>query len=122
MTNLASFAASSRGYTIAYWVTTVLVAAESVLGGVWDILQIPYVRADIESLGYPAYFLVIIGVWKLLGAVAVLLLGPASVGSARGRAEHSHEGVTRSNQHHRARRRGIRRLFKISPNLCTEVI
>jgi uncharacterized membrane protein YphA (DoxX/SURF4 family) len=73
MTDLASSAASSRGRTIAYWVITVLVAAESVLGGVWDILQIPYVRADIESLGYPAYFLIIIGVWKLLGAVAVLV-------------------------------------------------
>ena len=75
MTTLASFAASSRGRTIAYWVTTVLVAAESVLGGVWDILQLPYVRADIASLGYPAYLLVIIGVWKLLGAVAVLVPG-----------------------------------------------
>jgi len=73
MTTLASFAASSRGHTIAYWVTTVLIAAESVLGGVWDILQLPYVRADIESLGYPAYVLVIIGVWKLLGALAVLV-------------------------------------------------
>ncbi|MCE7872777.1 DoxX family protein [bacterium CPR1] len=73
MTDLASSAASSRGRIIAYWVITVLVAAESVLGGVWDILQIPYVRADIESLGYPAYFLIIIGVWKLLGAVAVLV-------------------------------------------------
>jgi len=73
MTILASSASSTRGRTIAYWVTTVLVAAESMLGGVWDILQIPYVRADIDKLGYPAYFLVIIGVWKLLGAVAVLV-------------------------------------------------
>jgi len=73
MTALASFASSSRGRTIAYWVTTGLVAAESVLGGVWDIRQIPYVRAGIEKLGYPAYVLVIIGVWKLLGAVAVLV-------------------------------------------------
>lgn len=73
MTDLASSAASSRGCTIAYWVTTGLVVVESVLGGVWDILQIPDVRAAIESLGYPAYFLIIIGVWKLLGAVAVLV-------------------------------------------------
>jgi uncharacterized membrane protein YphA (DoxX/SURF4 family) len=73
MTNLASSAPSTRGRTIAYWVTTVLVAAESVLGGVWDIRQIPYVRTDIDKLGYPAYVLVIIGVWKLLGAVAVLV-------------------------------------------------
>jgi uncharacterized membrane protein YphA (DoxX/SURF4 family) len=73
MTTLASSAASSRGRTIAYWITTVLVAAESMLGGVWDIRQIPYVRADIDKLGYPAYVLSIIGVWKLLGAVAVLV-------------------------------------------------
>jgi uncharacterized membrane protein YphA (DoxX/SURF4 family) len=26
-----------------------------------------------ERLGYPAYFLVILGVWKLLGAVAVVI-------------------------------------------------
>ncbi len=66
-------AVSPRIYTIAYWVTTALVAAESVLGGVWDILRIPYVRTDVEHLGYPVYFLVILGVWKLLGAVAVLV-------------------------------------------------
>jgi uncharacterized membrane protein YphA (DoxX/SURF4 family) len=73
MTNLANAATASRGRYIAYWVTTVLIAAESVLGGLWDILQIPYVRADLANLGYPAYFLIIIGVLKLLGAVAVLV-------------------------------------------------
>lgn len=73
MTTPVSFASSSQARTIGYWVTTVLVAAESVLGGVWDILQIPLVRTDIASLGYPAYVLLIIGVWKLLGAVAVLV-------------------------------------------------
>ncbi len=72
MTNLASSTAS-RSRAIAYWVTTVLVAAELALGGVWDILRKPYVRGVVEHLGYPAYFLVIIGVWKVLGAVALLV-------------------------------------------------
>jgi hypothetical protein len=27
----------------------------------------------IDRLGYPAYFLVILGIWKLLGAVAVIV-------------------------------------------------
>ena|SRR6266496_2866647 len=72
MINPASSAASSRNRTIAYWVTTVLVAAELLVGGVWDILRIPYVSAILGHLGYPAYFSVILGVWKLLGAVAVL--------------------------------------------------
>jgi hypothetical protein len=52
-----------------YWVTTALLALELVLGGVWDVLRVSQVRVVIERLGYPAYFLVILGVWKLLGAV-----------------------------------------------------
>jgi len=52
-------------------VTTALVAAELGLGGVWDIRRTPYVRDVIDRLGYPTYFLTILGVWKLLGAVAL---------------------------------------------------
>ena len=72
MARLASSTAP-RGRGIAYWISTVLVAAELALGGAWDILQIPYVRAVIDHLGYPRYFLVILGVWKVLGAVALVV-------------------------------------------------
>jgi uncharacterized membrane protein YphA (DoxX/SURF4 family) len=58
---------------IAYWVTTVLVVTELALGGAWDILRVPQVRDLIERLGYPQYFLVILGIWKLLGAVALAI-------------------------------------------------
>lgn len=57
----------------AYWVTTVIIVAELAVDGVWDILRVPYVRPVIEHLGYPAYFLVILGVWKVAGAVALLV-------------------------------------------------
>jgi uncharacterized membrane protein YphA (DoxX/SURF4 family) len=73
MTNNANSAASSRRRTIAYWITTVPVAAVLLVGGVTDILRTPYVRAVMEQLGYPAYFAVIIGVWKLPGAVTLLV-------------------------------------------------
>ncbi|MGB2603960.1 MAG: DoxX family protein [Candidatus Sulfotelmatobacter sp.] len=56
-----------------YWVTTAVLALELALGGVWDVLRAPQVRVVIDRLGYPAYFLVILGVWKLLGAVAVIV-------------------------------------------------
>ena len=56
-----------------YWVTTALLALELVLGGVWNVLRVPQVHVIIDRLGYPAYFLVILGVWKLLGAVAVIV-------------------------------------------------
>ena len=72
MTYLARSIVSRRRAT-AYWVTTVLVAAELALGGAWDILRIPYVRSIMEHLGYPSYSLVILGVWKVLGAAAVLV-------------------------------------------------
>jgi hypothetical protein len=62
-----------RGRTIIYWITTGLVTAELALGGVWDILQLPFVSSITKRLGYPSYFLVIIGIWKLLGAVALLV-------------------------------------------------
>jgi len=56
-----------------YWLATVLVAGELGLGGAWDIARIPYVRGLVTHLGYPSYFLVLLGAWKVLGAVALLV-------------------------------------------------
>ena len=71
MTNVIS--APSRRQMIAYWASTALVIFELVLGGVWDILRVPQARVLIEHLGYPTYFLIILGIWKLLGAVALVI-------------------------------------------------
>ena len=73
MTNLGTSASRSRGHIIAYWATTAMVVFELVLGGWWDILREPQVRGLIERLGYPSYFLVLLGTWKLLGAVALVI-------------------------------------------------
>jgi uncharacterized membrane protein YphA (DoxX/SURF4 family) len=73
MTNLASSVLTSRRSIIAYWVTTALVVFELAMGGVWDVLRVPQVRGLVERLGYPPYFLVILGTWKLLGAVALVI-------------------------------------------------
>ena len=75
MTASAIPVASSRSRIIAYWVTSGLLAAELLVGGVMDVLQMSFVRAVIERLGYPDYFLIILGVWKLLGAGAVVAPG-----------------------------------------------
>ncbi len=63
---------SSRLRIIFYWITTAIVAWELALGGAWDLLRIPYVRTVMAHLGYPTYFLVILGAWKLPGAVTLL--------------------------------------------------
>src|SRR5579859_62657 len=62
----------SKLATVGYWVSTALVAAALVLGGAIDAAHPPSAVAFLAHLGYPAYFLVLIGVWKVLGGIAVL--------------------------------------------------
>ena len=63
-----------RVVAIAYWIATLIITLELSAGGVWDILQIAYVNdLVVKHLGYPAYFLVILGVWKIPGALALLV-------------------------------------------------
>src|SRR5215217_4671105 len=63
----------TRGRAIVYWIATVSVVAELAVGGVWDLVRIDYVRDVVEHLGYPKYLLTIMGVWKIPGAVVLLL-------------------------------------------------
>ena len=58
------------GRIIAYWIATVLA-----VGGVWDLARTDQVRDVVEHLGYPACLLTIMGVWKVAGAVALLIPG-----------------------------------------------
>jgi DoxX-like family len=70
---IASRYGSVRWRSVGYWLATVLVVAELGLGGIWDIARIPFVRDLVTHLGYPSYFLVLLGTWKVLGAVALLV-------------------------------------------------
>jgi uncharacterized membrane protein YphA (DoxX/SURF4 family) len=70
---MTSATKAERTRAIVYRVATALLVFELVLGGIWDVLRVPHVRVMIERLGYPLYFLVILGVWKLLGAVALVI-------------------------------------------------
>jgi uncharacterized membrane protein YphA (DoxX/SURF4 family) len=62
-----------KAKSIAYWATTILVAF-FMSGGVAQILQF---RAKphgiVPELGYPMYFFLILGIWKVLGAIAILV-------------------------------------------------
>jgi uncharacterized membrane protein YphA (DoxX/SURF4 family) len=61
--------------TIAYWITTILGPASFVIGGVLNLTQTEQVVATMHHLGYPAYFASLLGLWKLLGAVAIVVPG-----------------------------------------------
>jgi uncharacterized membrane protein YphA (DoxX/SURF4 family) len=57
---------------IAYWLTTALTAFVFLSGGVADIARPDFLMEGMTDLGYPAYFVLILGVWKVLGGIAVL--------------------------------------------------
>jgi len=60
--------------SIIYWTMTILVALPIGSGGIAQMMQY---RADphgvVPILGYPMYFFAILGFWKLLGAIAILV-------------------------------------------------
>ena len=58
--------------TVAYWVTTGLAAFVFLSGGPVDIARPAFATEGMAHLGYPAYFMVILGVWKTLGGVVIL--------------------------------------------------
>jgi len=58
---------------IGYWIFTALTAFIFLSGGAIDVARPEFAVQQITRLGYPVYFMVILGVWKVLGGVAVLL-------------------------------------------------
>jgi hypothetical protein len=75
--SLASRSGSVRWRSAGYWLATLPVVAELGLGGIWDITRLPAVRDLVVHLGYPSYFLVLLGSWKVLAAIALLVPGRA---------------------------------------------
>jgi uncharacterized membrane protein YphA (DoxX/SURF4 family) len=58
---------------IIYWIATVWLALGMTSTGIVQLMKIDEEVALMTRLGYPAYFLTIIGVWKLLGVIAILI-------------------------------------------------
>ena len=61
--------------TVAYWVTTILGPASFVIGGALFLARAEQPSTALAELGYPPYLLKILGVWKILGAVAAVAPG-----------------------------------------------
>jgi hypothetical protein len=59
-----------------YWILTGLAAAMMLLSSIPNIISVPdAVELVVKHLGYPAYFLPMIGVAKLAGAIAIIVPG-----------------------------------------------
>lgn len=63
---------TGRSRIVGYWIITGLLVAEMLVGGIWDVARTRHVVEVVTQLGYPAYILTILGVWKLLAVPALL--------------------------------------------------
>ncbi|PRD48560.1 DoxX family protein [Sphingobacterium haloxyli] len=62
-----------RKNRIIYWIATVWLSLGMVSTGIVQLIRMEEEVEKMTEMGYPAYFLTIIGVWKILGVMVVLL-------------------------------------------------
>jgi hypothetical protein len=60
---------------IGYWTSTVVVALVIGPGGIAQVMRVPEVVETISRYGYPMHFILLLGVWKALGTVTLLVPG-----------------------------------------------
>jgi uncharacterized membrane protein YphA (DoxX/SURF4 family) len=58
---------------IIYWIATLWLALGMTSTGIVQLLKSEDEVERMTALGYPGYLLIIIGVWKILGVVALLI-------------------------------------------------
>lgn len=61
--------------SIAYWLTTGTLAFFIGSGGIAYVLQADFTISGFVVLGLPVYVMVLVGVWKVLGSIVILLPG-----------------------------------------------
>lgn len=63
----------SKGKKIMYWIATLWLSLGMLSTGVVQLLKVKEDVDFIVKLGYPVYFLTILGIWKILGVITVLM-------------------------------------------------
>ncbi|MGY4537699.1 hypothetical protein ACVW0P_002118 [Mucilaginibacter sp. UYNi724] len=64
-----------KGNLIIYWLATALLCFGMLGSGVSQVMRVKDMVALLTPLGYPVYFMTIIGVWKILAVIAILMPG-----------------------------------------------
>jgi hypothetical protein len=60
---------------IAYWICNGVIALCIGSGGLAQVLRVPQNVEGMTALGYPLHFIVLLGAWKVLGALTLLAPG-----------------------------------------------
>ncbi len=64
---------------LSYWICTALIAFIFVSSGIFYMMRVPQVVEGVTRLGFPLHFVTLLGFWKVLGAIAILMPGFARV-------------------------------------------
>ena len=56
---------------LVYGVSTAIAVAAFVGSGLANLFRVEHVGSDMARLGYPPYFMSVLGTWKVLGAIAI---------------------------------------------------
>lgn len=63
----------SKIQKITYWISTCWLALGMISTGIVQLIKMEEEMEMMSHLGYPLYFTTILGVWKLLGSIAILI-------------------------------------------------
>ncbi|WP_294818193.1 DoxX family protein [uncultured Flavobacterium sp.] len=63
----------SKTDKIIYWVATIWLALGMLSTGIVQLLQVEEEAVMIQRLGYPGYIMPLLGVWKILGVIIILM-------------------------------------------------
>ncbi len=66
---------TARTRSIAYWIVTLFFIVGMGGSAIADLVLAPPIVEGITHLGYPVYFITLLGVWKALGVVALAAPG-----------------------------------------------
>lgn len=58
---------------IIYWIATLWLSLGMVSSGIVQLIRIPEEVTMMDRLGYQPYVLTLLGVWKMLGVIAILV-------------------------------------------------
>jgi len=68
-------AARASPRVVFYWLTTIASTIAFNVPGILNLVRAPHIAQDMAHLGYPSYFLTILGTWKVLGGIVVAAPG-----------------------------------------------
>jgi len=58
---------------IIFWIATVWLSLGMLSTGIVQLIKLKEEESMMEHLGYPLYFLTLLGIWKILGVIAILV-------------------------------------------------